>query len=434
MKNVIWIIGLLMSTFWGCADDENYFAETVSEDAISFVPAAGGAVMHYQLPKNSDVVAIRVRYRNAYGEEVLRNGSYACDTLMLSGFNEAQEDIPISISLCDRAGNESAPLRMKFSTKDSGPILFFKELKVTPSWEGFQISYNIPEEANGMAHIFYVGVNPATKQADTLLISSFYFDQGADTLVYKLQQKNTENTVVIRTEDVLAGRIVKQNEYEHVKSYNMEMLSPKEYDFKDPEDLTIEDELTKLSKDYLFDGDVWGTTSLGLPNTMFATYLAGPDAFDKPLFVIDLREARHLAEVRLYTILNIKRSFDGIFKRYYEEKLPCKVRIFVTNTEEDESSWVELGQFAQDAALEPTLRWCALVPSTWYWNEAASTVEELEARTPYYMSIQFPPEAESYRYLRVVVEETFDAINQKMWTNVDKYVTFHEFEIYTKKD
>ena len=171
MKNVIWIIGLLMSTFWGCADDENYFAETVSEDAISFVPAAGGAVMHYQLPKNSDVVAIRVRYRNAYGEEVLRNGSYACDTLMLSGFNEAQEDIPISISLCDRAGNESAPLRMKFSTKDSGPILFFKELKVTPSWEGFQISYNIPEEANGMAHIFYVGVNPATKQADTLLIT-----------------------------------------------------------------------------------------------------------------------------------------------------------------------------------------------------------------------------------------------------------------------
>ena len=434
MKNVIWIISLLMSAFWGCADDESYFAERISEDAISFVPAAGEAVMHYQLPKNSDVVAIRVRYQDAYGEEVLRNGSYACDTLILSGFNEAQENIPVAISLCDRAGNESAPLNMEFSTKDSGPILFFENLEVTPAWEGFQISYNIPEKANGMAHIFYVGENPETKLPDTLLISSFYFDQGADTVVYKLQQKNTENTVVVKTEDVLAGRIVKQNKYEHIKSYNMEMLSPQEYDFHDPEGLTIEDEVTKLSKDYLFDGDVWGTTSFGLSATTFATYMAGPETFDKPLFMIDLRDAKHLAEVRLYTILNIRRYYNGIFNGNYEEKLPCKVKVFASNTEKDEDSWVELGRFEQDEALEPTLRWCSLVPSSMFWNGEPATIGELEALTPCYMSIQFPPEAEAYRYLRIVVEKTFKRVYQDTRTNVDKYVTFHEFEIYTKKD
>lgn len=434
MRNFV-LLCLGLGMLWGCSDDDGAFVEAIASESVSFTPAAGGAVMRYSLPKNADVVGIRVRYRNAYGEDVLRTGSYACDTMVLSGFNEATQDVPATVTLCDRAGNESAAVAVNFDTKDSGPILFFNELKVYPNWEGFKISYNIPEMADGMAHVLYVGENPVTGEPDTLLLNSFYFTQGTDTLSYKLQQEYAENTVVIRTEDIQGGRMVKQNVYEHVKSYNMEFLSPSSYVFTDPEGLSVENEATMLSKDYLFDGDTKGLTSFGLQRTAFGTYLAGPEAFGRPLFVIDLQETKYLAEVRLYTIINIRRYFAGLFMNVYEERLPCKVRVFGSNAVEDESSWVELGYFGQDKALDPTLRWCEKVPSSYFWGgDEPGNREEIQAATSYYMAIQFSPEASAYRYLKLVVEETFESCWGVEGTNVDHYVTFHEFEIYTKKD
>lgn len=432
MKKVIGLL-ILIGILGGCSDDDSYFGEAISKESLSFTPLAGGAVMHYRLPKHTDVMGIRVRYQNAYGEEELRTGSYACDTLVLSGFTEARTGVLARVALCDRAGNESAPVEVMFDTKDSGPILFFNKLEITPSWQGFTMSYSVEEKADGMAHVFYVGKNPNTQETDTLLLSSFYFTQGIDTLSYKLQQEYDANTVVVRTEDIQSGHTVKQGVYENIKSYNMEMLPASEYDFLDPEELSIEDDASLLSKDYLFDGDTRGETSYGLGITSFGTYLAGPMAFDKPLFIIDLKEPKHLAEVRLYTILNLDRWYHGIFGGTYEEKLPCNVTVFASNSKDDESSWVELGHFEQDKALDPSLRWCEKVPSV-YYSERLKTPEEIRRATPYYMLIQFPINAEAYRYLKLVATETFYSCFGNRHSNLEQYVTFHEFEVYTKKD
>lgn len=436
MKRIL-ILLWTVCLFWGCQDDENFFGASMSGEDISFKPVAGGAVMHYQLPSDSDVLAIRVRYQDAYGQNVLRTGSYACDSVLLTGFNEAQQGIKASVTLCDRAGNESTPIDVSFDTKDSGPILFFNELKINPAWEGFQLSYDISEQAEGMAHVFYVGTNPETQKLDTLPLTSFMFREGSDTLSFKLQQQVDKITVVVRTEDINKGHIVKQMVYPDVKSYNIELLPATEYTFSDPEELSIEDETVKLSKDYLFDGDTKGLIPLGLDVNECGTYLAGPNAFGKPLFIIDLKETRQLAEIRLYTVIDINRYFYGIFGGYYENKLPCDAKLYATNTIEDDNSWVEIFHFQQDWALDGALRWCEKVPSIMYTagGKGLKTPAEVEAATPYYMSLQFSVDAIPYRYLKIVVENTFLRLGGGTSTpNAEQYVTFHEFEVWTKKE
>lgn len=437
MKNVYVLISLFLLGFCGCEEDETLFGVSIPKENVSFTPVSGGAVMHYRLPNDSDVLSICARYKNAQGKEEMRSGSYACDSLVLSGFDEAAENIPVSVTLYDRAGNESAPEQFTFSTKDSGPILLLDNVKVSPKWAGFEVSYDIPEAASGMAHVFYVGENPQTHEPDTLLLESFFFDGGADTLTFKLQQEQSENTVVIRTENIEGGYIAGEKVIEGIKAYNMELMFPDLYDFLDPEELTIEDETSMLSKKYLFDGDTKGFTCFGIQDSkVFGTYLAGPYAFGKPLFILDLKEAKHLAEVRLYTVLHLKRSFAGIFKNFYEEKLPNDVTIYGSNNKDDEASWVELGHFQQDRGLDPSLRWCAKCAGPYWWyigSGALTKKEQIEAADPYYMSIQFPIESGEYRYLKVVVNETFDACAGYRGTNMEQRVTFHEFEVYTKK-
>lgn len=52
---------------------------------ISFKPIAGGAIMHYKLPDDDEVFSLKVRYTDAEGNEVLREGSYACDSILIAG-------------------------------------------------------------------------------------------------------------------------------------------------------------------------------------------------------------------------------------------------------------------------------------------------------------------------------------------------------------
>ena len=433
----IFILLWAVSLFWSCSDNENSFGVSVPSENISFTPVAGGAVMHYRLPADSDVLAVRVRYQNAFGQDMLRTASYACDSVLLTGFNEARQGVKASVTLCDRAGNESAPVEVSFDTKDSGPIMFFNELKVAPGWEGFQLAYNIPEKAEGMAHVLYIGTNPETQELDTLLLNSFTFREGRDTVSFKLQQQVDVLTVVVRTEDINQGHMVKQMVYPDIESYNMELYPASQYTYSDPEELAENDETTKLSIDYLFDGDTKGLTSLGLDGYTFGTYLAGPGAFGKPLLVIDLQEAKQVAEVRLYTIIDIEKRFWGVFASYYENKLPCDAKLYATNTIEDDDSWVEVAHFSQDRNLDGALRWCERVPSMMYTGlgNGLKTPGEVEAADPYYLPLQLPINAIPYRYLKLVVEDTFLRLGGGTSTpNAEQYVTFHEFEVYTKKE
>lgn len=58
--------------------------------------------MRYRLPADPDILSIRVRYQDAFGKEILRTGSYACDSLFLVGFNEARQGVLASITLASK--------------------------------------------------------------------------------------------------------------------------------------------------------------------------------------------------------------------------------------------------------------------------------------------------------------------------------------------
>lgn len=426
-----WILG-------GCQDENNIFDVLMSKDGISFRSIPGGVIMYYNLPLNDDVFAINVRYQNAQGETVLKSGSYACDSLIIDGFNEARQGVKAQVFLCNRDNVESDPIDVVFDTKDSGPIAFFSNIQVKPSWDGFWLSYDIPESAKGMAHVLYVGKNPQTNEPDTLLLNSFTFSGGSDTLVYTLKQKSPLNTIVIRTED-FKGYMVKEQVWENVEAYNIAKYDSKMIEFIDPLNLSIEDEEALLGAQYLFDNDLKGETGFHLDkNTQFMTFLAGPEALDKP-FILDLQTGQCIAQLRFYGLLNFRTVPSQIIYKYgyawggsYNSRTPCHVEIYVSNDKDDENSWKKFGDFEQNRDIDNESRWDNRCIG--FRNIAVTTLDEVIAAEPAYFAIDFPATGETFRYIKIIVKDTYAPTTIFSDKNPNKYVTFHEIEVYTKKD
>ena len=429
MRKYIYLL-CIFALFCSCEKSDNVFKVNISQENIRQIrPVPGGAVMYYTLPSDLDVMAIRVRYKDDFKQEIMREGSYACDSLLLHGFNEGRQGVEAVVTLCDRNGIESEPLKITFDTQDSGPFAFFNELKVKSGWNGFSISYNVPAGGKGMAHVFYVGENPLTQEPDTLLVKSFSFKAGKDSLNLKTQQEASAHTVIVRTED-FRGYTVKQQIWQDVKSYNTMKLDTALFVYSDPEGLCIEDKTNAISKNYLFDGDLKGFTSMGGTSNYMGTYIAGPSCFGKTLFELDLKEAKQLAGVRFYTILNLSRPFFGIFANAYENRVPCDITIYASN---DRIDWDEVGHYDEPSDLDFDLRWAARCKNSKYLDMAYSTELEVQRADPCYLSIDFPIMEKHYQYVKVVVNKTFFAANDNDY-NTAQHVTFHEFELYVGKE
>ena len=449
MKKFIYIV-LAFLTLYSCQDDRVVFEVSVLSENLSFRAVAGGAVMHYKLPSDAEVLSIRIRYKDAFGQEILRTGSYACDSLNIIGFNEARQGVKAYVTLCDRNNVESEPVEVTFDTEDSGPVSFFERLEVKPGWTGFSLSYDIPKDARGMAHVFYVGKMLGTGEPDTLLLKSFLLTKGCDTLHYSFQWNQPSYDVIVRTED-FRGYRVKQKIWTDVKPYGIDRLDPSGFGFFDPSGLSVEDPAARLGKEYLFDGDKKGEGCFSLNDEIFNTYLAGPECIDKPLFIIDLKKPTVITEVWLYGMLYVRTfpkgkhsilnpfpvKYGPIWTGRYDSKLPCEVTVYASNDKENANSWKRVSHFKQDRGLENDLRWSARC------NDGAPAYrlrnkEQVEEADPCFMSLTFPVSGETYRYLKVVVNDLFstsDGLNGKYeGGNSQKYVTIHELEVFTKKD
>lgn len=163
--------------------------------------------------------------------------------------------------------------------------------------------------------------------------------------------------------------------------------------------------------------------------------------------IIDMKEQKQVAELRLYGMLYVRDNFPPEPNQYnpdvpkygpvwgtrYHNKLPCKVSVYTTNTPEIESSWKRLGHFEQGASIPNNERWCERCATADY--KFLLTEDQIRDAEPAYMSISLPAPGELCRYVKIVVEDVFDyqyglARNQ----NPNEYVTFHELELYTKKN
>ena len=128
MRNILLLL-LLMIGLGACSDDNEGFVTTqLPDNAFSIKPVSGGAIMHYVLPDDPDIVGIRVRYKDENGKDMLRAASSTCDSVKLVGFNKAADNVSAQVSFCYTDDRESQPFDVTFSTTDSGPVSFIKNV------------------------------------------------------------------------------------------------------------------------------------------------------------------------------------------------------------------------------------------------------------------------------------------------------------------
>lgn len=448
---------LLVACFWNCSDnsDSQIFVD-LPTDALSFKPIAGGAVMYYILPDDPDIVGIQVRYTGVDGRQILCAGSCTCDSVLLVGFNEAMNNVPAQVSISYVGDKESQPINVTFSTEDSAPVAFLKNVQIASNWDGFVLSFDNPANATGMAHVFYIGIDPISELQDTILVESFLLTEtiGTKNVTYTLAQEIAAPTVIIRAED-FRGYMVGEKVWENVPTLTRAKLSPSNFTFYC--DNSIESDYDKLGAKYLFDGDLKGEIAWGTTDHRCYSFLAGPDAAGEkahPMYM-DMGENKIVASLRLYDMFDHDDGPVWTTGGYYEyagivyqeriNELPCEVTLYglkddggTPDSYEDMATlegWEEIGSFKQDKTLcEDPSRWCAESCRTW---KAPLSEEEILAADPSFLEVVVPAlgQGEGYRYLKMVINEVFDFVSDtRNYLNNYKYVQFHELEIYTNKE
>lgn len=467
MKRLIYLI-IAICTFVSCNDESEGFTVDLPAGAFQFTPAMGGAMLRYKLPDDPDVIAINVRYKDVYGNNILKTGSNSTDLLAITGFNEETSDVPAHVSFLKRNNEESQPIDVTFSTLDSAPICFINGAEVKSGWNGCMLEYNNPEGTTGMAHVFYLGINPLDNRQDTILLESFPLNAGQDIRHYTPQQKSAYNTIIVRAEDY-RGYIVKEKVWENIQAFNVEKLEPSNFEIVYNNSLEVPEE--KIGLQYLTDGDNKGTAWFQTQNAHhYYTFLSkenGVGENSEPMY-IDLKKMRPISEVRFYAYRHVgtysfsaksfidwggsstSASYQGpqYFKRYLMNKLPCSITIYGCRQDASGSDWNNLkweilSSFEDDPDIDDDARWTYHAATCGGVKKAHcfGTLSLMEGASTIYksMSINIDLQKEGFRYLKIKFNGAYNmypsAYERDDTTNkLTKYLTLHELEIYSDKD
>ena len=471
MKRKILFFLLVLVGFFACKDDkENGFDVPVEFRKISFDPVPGGAVMRYRLPDNMNIFGVRARYNDAYGQKVVKEGTYLTDTLLLNGFAEARTNEPVQLTFLNNNLEESAPLEMTFNTADAATVALFENLTVNPFWGGFNVTYTSPSVVEGTVHIFYVGINPTTKQEDNILVGSYPITEGGDTLNFELKQVLDELKVVVRTDD-FEGNTVKTQIYEGIAALAMEMLSPDQFSFSFPSKLKIEDKDHEIGVKYLFDGQKKGANyrknyQRG-DRYKYGTFVAGPNAFGER-FIIDFGTPKVPAMLRGDAFLfhgnsypyanpnypnpNIDMFVATLWGAVYTSRLPAQIKVYGTNAADPNT--VSLSDCALLYTLDATPDWSTFYNSAWCrfsdyeygpvdWAKDAYKNKDdnvFESADPISLDMKCNYSGEAFRYVFFIVEDTWPShrwANQYPYgyeENANEYITFDELEVFVKME
>lgn len=470
IRRILFLLPLFF-IFFACSDDDKVgFDVPVGFRKISFEPVPGGAVMRYRLPDNMDIFGVRARYNDAYGRQLVKEGTYLTDTLLLTGFAEARTDEPVRLTFLNSKLEESAPLDMTFNTADAATVALFDNLSVNPFWGGFNVIYTSPSVVEGTVHIFYVGINPTTKQEDNILVGSYPILEGGDTLNFELKQALDELIVVVRTDD-FEGNTVKMQTYEGIEAMAMEMLSPDQFKFSFPKVLEIEDEDHEIGVKYLFDGQKKGANyrknyQKG-DRYKFGTFVAGPNAFEER-FIVDFGTPKVPAMLRGDAFLyhgntypyanpnypdpNIDMFVATLWSAVYTSRLPAKIKVYGTNAADPAK--VPLNECTVLYVLDEDPNWDNFFSNAWcrYSDYKSGPVhvtddafknkddKTFEAAEPISLEMKCNYFGEAFRYVFFIVEDTWmSKRNQSQFPygyeeNAKEYITFDELEVFVKKE
>lgn len=426
MKRLKYIYILLVAATMctSCSSDDPELFGVKPTGGVTFMPTPGGAVMNYTLPNNVDIMEIRVRYDDVNGKEVIVTGTYLNHQLTLVGFNEARTNVPVYISYVNRQGLVSEEYSTTFSTGDSGAYAFFNTAEVKPSWDGFELSYELPEDGmTGFAHVFYVGVNPNTQKSDTLLLGSITLAKGRNKKNYTMTQQFDKNTIVVKTED-FRGYFVKQKVWSDISSYPTKKVENCEMNVNC--ESSYEDESYGIGLKYLTDGDVNGRSVLMSSSNQYFTFAMGPFAFGKDI-IFTLNAPKTIASVRVYAQMKCLDYYTSPIWYYnYMDTLPCELLVYGSN---DGNSWTELGSYSEPADASGEVWWSR---DNLIQRASPLTLDQMDSVDPLYVEIKMPINDDTYKYVKVVPVKTFDT-SYDGFRNTEEYVSMQEIEVYVKK-
>lgn len=334
-------------------------------------------------------------------------------------------------------------------------------MKVSSSWQGFRVSYEGSPYAKGFVNIGYEGINPKTQKLDTLLVGTYPIKGGGIFTYDRLTDPDILNaTVSVWTTDY-KGNEIKRVTHNDVEVYQVALFDSNNIGF---EGSSVEDETTKTSWKYLFDGDKTGITAF--MNSIYSNerycFVSEKYVVDDPsrnVWTLDLKEPQMIAAFRMYSFLNAQRT-DLIYRsgirsmrvgssslkainsenpptvRYpLNLSVPNNFEVYGTN---DPSASIEecdlLGSFMQQNYNDLALRWYApgIDPEKKFTKD---DVEAFKNADPNYISIVLPVTENKYRYLKLKVISTFHRIS---WDGsfLDNDGSFYaeEIEVYVKKD
>lgn len=440
----LFVFLFIFTLFFSCSDDEEIiFNANPSDVQITFEPIEGGAYMNYTLPNNSDIYYLQVKYKDFTGKEIILKNTYLKNKLRLFGFTEAKEKIPLEISLIDKNDNVSKSITKYFDTKISPSVGIFNGLKVKPFWDGFKINYEIEKESEAFINIGYIGINPKTKEMDTLLVVTQAISPNFKCLEYtKIKDLDVKDVdVVVWTED-FRGNDVKKVVYKNVPVARAEAIDCSNVGF---EGESIESSTKHTGWKNLFDGDKKGINALKFGKGWTYCFRSGKDCIknenhpEKSVWTIDLKEQENLAYVRIYSHspLNVKNSWGGLESiRYRSEKqTPNHVKVYATNDPEATlEECEELGEYHQMWSIidEYKWNWESINTKTKYTIE---DIDQVEKMADIYLQVNFEASDKKYRYVKIKVLETFyDVYSSGAISDGDGKLYMEEIEIYKRKN
>lgn len=465
----IFLLGCLVA----CREDEEirFDVPVRFTQPLEFREIPGGAVMKYRLPGDTEIFGVRLRYNDAWGNNMVKDGSYLCDSLVITGFTEAHDKtknpVKANLSFYNRSMAETEPIEVEFGTLASATVAIFDSIFVNPYWGGFNVTYRSPETVSGMMHIFYIGENPTTHEPDSILMGSVAIAEGGDTLNFILQQVMDKTDVIVRTDDFKGYRVM-QRVWKDLPCLSMDTLTSADFDFEFTGD---EVELPEylIGHKYVLDGDKKGTEyrkyRLDGYDYKYSTYVAGPWAFwhdDEPeanRFIVDLREPRVPASVNLYVYnffntqgwpgmedswVEYPEVLKPVWGGAYSSRLPSKITLYGTN---DDPKTVSLASCARLFALDDEVDFDAGFKKSWAsrtdnlggtdWknNYLEKSDAELAAAEPVVLKMLCNYSGDEYRYLIFVVEDTYNDDNYyDPEVNKREYVSFNELEVCVKAE
>ncbi|MDO5569977.1 MAG: DUF5126 domain-containing protein [Bacteroidales bacterium] len=158
MKYINCLIAFLLS-FIVVSCEEEYVGQypvdstapkNVSNVVVNNIP--GGAVLTYDLPKESDLMGVKVIYTLPNGNYQEMMSSAFSSSLTIKGFGKSTS-VQVKVVTMDKSYNTSDPIFVDIQPLDSPVYNAYKSLKITESFGGLKLEWENEEGENIVANV-----------------------------------------------------------------------------------------------------------------------------------------------------------------------------------------------------------------------------------------------------------------------------------------